>query len=241
MTPRDVRDVSVVIAAYTEDRWNDLVRAVESVRSQTLPAREIIVVVDHNSALLERMRAHDPGVVILENLGPRGLSGARNSAVSVAQGEVIAFMDDDAVAKPDWLEKLTEGYNDPLVLGTGGAAEPLWSDGRPAWFPEEFHWVVGCTYRGMPTSTSPVRNVIGCNMSFRREVFQKVGLFRNGIGRIGTRPVGDEETEFCIRLRSHQPDGVVLDQPEARLTHRVPRESSPMAVLLVAVLQRRPV
>jgi hypothetical protein len=60
-------------------------------------------------------------------------------------------------------------------------------------------------------------------MSFRREVFQQVGGFRSGIGRIGLRPVGCEETELCIRLNQHQPQGRLLYEPRARVFHRVPR------------------
>ena len=219
---RAARDVSGVICAYTEARWDGLFAAVESVQRQSEPPREIVVAIDHNPALLERVRAHIPGVIVVENREPRGLSGARNSGLAVAQGEVIAFLDEDAVAAPDWLAQLSAGYENPLVLGVGGAIEPMWLGGRPNWFPEEFNWVVGCTYRGMPQTTAPVRNLIGCNMSFRREVFEAIGGFRNGIGRVGTRPLGCEETEFCIRANQHWPQNLLLYQPWAQVYHRVP-------------------
>jgi glycosyltransferase involved in cell wall biosynthesis len=214
--------VSVVICAYTEDRWDDLREAVESVRRQTTPPRELIVVIDHNPRLLARARASLPSVVVLANTQPRGLSGARNSGLAVARGEVIAFLDDDAVATPEWLARLGEGYLDEDVMGVGGAIEPLWLAGRPRWFPEEFSWVVGCTYRGLPPTRAPVRNLLGANMSFRREVFDVVGPFRNGVGRLGTRPLGCEETELCIRARQHWPRRRFLYEPRARVQHRVP-------------------
>jgi len=219
---RIARDVSVIICAYTEARWDELVAAIESVQQQKTPPREIIVVIDHNPGLLERVRAHMSGVVAVKNGEPRGLSGARKSGIAAAQGQVIAFLDDDAVAEPDWLEQLVAGYDDPRVLGVGGMIEPLWLDGRPDWFPEEFDWVVGCTYRGMPQMTTPVRNLIGCNMSFRQTVFEAIGGFRCGIGRVGTRPVGCEETELCIRARQRWPESVLLYEPRARVHHRVP-------------------
>ena len=215
--------VSVVICAYTEDRWPELIAAVDSVRRQTMPPQEIILVIDHNQQLLARAREQLPDVVVLENRQPRGLSGARNSGIAAASGDVIAFMDEDATAAPDWLERLTRYYDSGEVLGVGGTIEPVWLAGRPTWFPAEFDWVVGCTYRGMPALTSRVRNLIGCNMSFRREVFQQVGGFRSGIGRVGMRPVGCEETELCIRLNQHQPQGTLLHEPRARVFHRVPK------------------
>jgi GT2 family glycosyltransferase len=215
-------DISVIICVYTEDRWADLVAAIESVRQQSAPLREIIVVVDHNPALLEQVRMQLVGVRAVENRQSPGLSGARNSGLAVAQGEIIAFMDEDAVAAPDWLAQLSAGYRHPPVSGVGGSIEPIWFDGRPAWFPEEFNWVVGCTYRGMPQAVAPVRNLIGCNMSFRRRVFERNGEFQNGLGRIGARPLGCEETEFCIRASQSLAEDVFLYQPRARVYHRVP-------------------
>lgn len=223
MTPAPIeQNVSVVICAYTEARWTDLVAAVDQVRRQSMPPREIIVVVDHNPRLQERAGAQFPDAVVVENKEQRGLSGARNSGVAVARGLVVAFLDDDALAAPDWLARLSAAYADPYVIGVGGTIEPMWLTGEPPWFPDEFNWVVGCTYRGMPRTTARVRNLIGCNMSFRREVFQAVGGFRNDIGRIGTRPLGCEETEFCIRAVQHWPEHALLYEPKARVRHRVP-------------------
>jgi len=82
--------------------------------------------------------------------------------------------------------------------------------------------VVGCSYRGLPESRALVRNPFGGNMSFRRRVYSTCGGFRDGIGHVGTRPVGCEETEFCIRVRQNQPHSLVLYEPLARIAHRVP-------------------
>jgi glycosyltransferase involved in cell wall biosynthesis len=216
------RRVSIVICAYTEDRWAEMLAAIDSVRGQTMPPHEIILVIDHNPQLFARAREQLPDVTVIENRQLRGLSGARNSGIAIASGDVIAFMDEDATAAPDWLEWLTCYYDRSEVLGVGGTIEPVWLTGRPAWFPVEFDWVVGCTYRGLPETTSGVRNLIGCNMSLRREVFQQIGGFRSGIGRVGVRPIGCEETELCIRLNQHQPQGTLLYEPRARVYHRVP-------------------
>jgi len=215
-------DVSVILCAYTEARWDDLLAAVDSVQNQTLPPHEIILVIDHNPALLQRARANIDGVFIVENQEQRGESGGRNTGVATAQGQIVAFLDEDAVAEPDWLEKLTAAYVDPRVAGVGGHLEPLWLAGKPAWFPEEFNWVVGCSYRGMPEMAAPVRNLIGANMSFRRSLFQELGGFRSEMGRVGTIPLADAETEFCIRLKQRWPEAMLLHEPEARAHHRVP-------------------
>jgi hypothetical protein len=133
-------------------------------------------------------------------------------------------MDDDARADPDWLGWIEAGYLNPNVLGVGGAIRPAWDETRPGWFPDEFDWVVGCTYRGMPETAAFVRNLIGANMSFTREALAAGGAFRSGIGRIGTLPVGCEETELCIRVGKRIPTGRFYYDPRAVVRHRVPAE-----------------
>lgn len=151
-------DISVVVCVYTEDRWEDILAAVSSVAAQSLPALETLLVVDHNAALLERLAREykeTDGVRVLANAGPRGLSAGRNTGIAAARGGIIAFLDDDAVAERDWLRYFASGYDDPLVMAVGGRTMPIWASGRrPAWFPEEFDWVVGCTYRGLPRAGS---------------------------------------------------------------------------------------
>ena len=213
--------ISVIICAYTERRWEDLLAAIASIRAQTWPPVRTILVVDHNPSLLERAQAEFPELLVVPNAGRRGLSGGRNSGVSLAIGEIVAFLDDDARAEPDWLERLVATYTDPSVVGAGGAVHPVWPEQRPSWLPPEFDWVVGCTFVGMPTTAAPVRNLIGANMSFRLEALASVGGFTNGLGRVGTRPLGCEETELGIRLRQRRPDAQLRYEPAAVVHHRV--------------------
>jgi len=217
-------DISVIICAYSEGRWDDLIASVGSVQQQTLPPREIIIVIDHNPRLLKRVEEQVSGAIVVENSEICGLSGARNSGIAAAAGKVIAFLDDDAIAMPNWLKSLSESFSDAQVLGCGGAVMPLWLEETPAWLPEEFYWVVGCTYRGMPESVGSMRNPIGANMCFRREVFESIGGFRSGIGRIGRRPLGGEETELCLRIRQYWAEDRLMYQPGAKVLHRVPSD-----------------
>jgi len=216
--------VSVVVCTYTEQRWDDLVAAVASVGRQSVRdgAVELIVVVDHAPALEERLRNDIPGARVVANPGARGLSPARNAGVAAARGPVVAFLDDDCVAAPGWLARLAGHFTAPDVVAAGGAVVPRWDAGRPAWFPSEFDWVVGCSYRGLPTATAEVRNLIGANMAFRRVVLDALGGFRDGLGRVGRVPLGCEETELCLRIATAVPGGRVVYDPGAVVTHRVP-------------------
>ncbi len=212
--------VSVVICAYTEARWDDLVAAVRSVQLQD-PTPEVIVVIDHNDALFDRVRIEILGIKVIVNTGRRGLSGARNAGVAVATGDIVAFLDDDAEAEDQWLPRLVETYRDGDVLGVGGSVTPNWSGTRPRWFPPEFDWVVGCSYHGMPETRAPVRNFIGTNMSFRRAALVASGGFDSELGRVGADANGCEETELCIRMVG-QGGGRLIYEPSARVTHQVP-------------------
>ena len=218
--------VSVIVCTYAPGRMPGLLRLIDALRAQTLQPAEIIVVVDHNPELLMLLEESLADVRVVANARTRGLSGARNTGVEFAVDGVVAFIDDDALPAPDWLERLTEGYQDLTVIGVGGAVEAIWEATRPAWFPPEFGWVVGCSYEGLPRMASSIRNFIGCNMSFRRDVFDTVGGFRIELGRIGSMPFGCEETEFCIRLSRAHPTAILRFEPSATVGHTVPIERS---------------
>jgi len=220
--PSEPPTISVVICAFTRDRLEVLSESVDSLRAQTLPAHEIVLVIDHAPELLEEVRGLWPDLKIVENRERKGLSGARNSGVAEATGEVVAFLDDDAIAAPDWLERLAAAYADPQVLGAGGTVRPRWVEGKPSWFPPEFDWVVGCTHSGMPRQLEPVRNLVGANMSFRRAPLVEVGGFSHELGRVGTLPVGCEETDLSIRVHQRWPDAEILYDPAAAVEHVVP-------------------
>jgi glycosyltransferase involved in cell wall biosynthesis len=227
--PRPDLSVTAVVCTHDLGRWDDLVRSVDSLRRQTVLPAEVLVVVDHNADLLERVKDDIPGIRVLENEGPKGLSGARNTAVAAALGDVVAFIDDDAHADIDWVERLLDAYRSDAVLAVGGAVLPSWETARPTWMAEEFDWVVGCTYRGLPEVRSPVRNLIGANMSFRRDVLLALDGFDSALGRQGDDGAGCEETELCIRALQRHAGGQIVFEPAARVWHRVPAERATWA------------
>ncbi|WP_205472208.1 glycosyltransferase family 2 protein [Nocardioides sp. SYSU D00038] len=224
---------TVVVCAYTEDRWDDIVSGLAGVRSQTVAPLEVLVVIDHNPALQARCERELTGVRVVPNTLTKGLSGARNTAVALARGEVTVFLDDDATPEPRWLELLLAAYDDPRVQAVGGSASPVWpaGRGRPDQLAPELDWVIGCTYVGQPTRRSDVRNLMGCNMSFRTSVFAEVGGFDETAGRVGTIPLGCEETELCIRLTQRVPGARVVFEPAAVVHHHVTEPRTTWAYL----------
>jgi glucosyl-dolichyl phosphate glucuronosyltransferase len=218
--------VSVIVCAYTLRRWKALSEGIASIARQTQPPFETILVIDHNPELFEQARMAFPDVRVVSNDVTRGASSCRNLGIELAGGEILAFLDDDAIADETWLEELIRSYSDPDVIGTGGMPRPRWEGGRaPRWLPFEFYWTVGCGYRGLPTKVAPVRNPIGATMSFRKAVFDRIGGFSAGIGptmAIPTPHGGGEETELAIRALRAFPGTAVLHMPGAGVEHVVP-------------------
>jgi glucosyl-dolichyl phosphate glucuronosyltransferase len=224
---------TIVIPCYTEDRWTSLTAAIDSARHQTTPV-PVIVVVDHNAALAERLRRETAGITgisVLENAYAQGVSGGRNTGAEAATSEYVAFLDDDSTADPAWVERLVAALDrEPLASGAGGAIVPTWTVGEPSWFPAEFGWAVGMTPADRPLTR--VRNVWGGNMMVHRATFLAVGGFSDGFGKVGDTPE-PEDTELCLRmnLRLGQTDGWVF-VPDAIVHHGVSAHRSTFGFFL---------
>ena len=236
-------ETSVVVSTYNEERWDDLLACIRSLEAQTLPALEVIVVVDHNSTLLERATRMFPNARVIANERARGLAGARNSGTAVAKGAIIAFIDDDAQAEPDWLAHLQGCFGEKATVGAGGSLTPLWEGPEARWIPHEFYWVFGCSYTGLPDRLAPVRNPIGANMAVRASVLDEVGGFREGgesdaprelRARGVVRAGGNvpDDTDLAIRVKQRRPGAVWLYQPKARVLHIVTPERASLGYFL---------
>src|SRR5579859_3732928 len=214
--------VSVVICAHTIDRWEDLKRTVTSAGQEMTD--EIVLVIDHCPELLTRAEFLAQllpwNIIVAPNRFEKGLSGARNTGMAISQGDIVAFLDEDAVTEPGWLATMADHYQDPRVLGVGGMVRPDWEDGRRSWFPAELDWVVGCCYRGMPTSSVPVRSFRSANMSFRCTVLEDCGGFSSVLGRGGAIPLGYAETELCLRIGQRHPDGILRYEPASVVSRK---------------------
>ena len=215
--------VSVVICCYTEDRLQDIRESVASVRGQTRPPEELILAVDNNPALRQRLKAELHGQVrIVPNDMARGLSATRNVGIAAAQGDLVAFLDDDAVAEGDWLANLLAPFEDAEVHAAGGRAILKWVEDRPSWLPEDLEWTVGGSFTWLPPRRADVRNPHGHNMCFRREVFTSVGQFDGSLGRVANDGQAGEEAELCLRLKRQVPEAKIIYQPSSIIRHKVP-------------------
>jgi len=207
------------------ERLKDLYEAIQSVQNQTRKPDEIIVSVDHNIEMFNQLKSElSPSIKVVHNTNTPGLSETRNTGLYCTGGDIVVFIDDDAVADKDWLKNLTKHFCSPQVVAVGGRTIPIWPNGRrPTWFPEELDWTVGCTYKGLPlTPENEIRNVPGGNSAFKKQVFEQVGFFGTQLGKTGkTRGVA-EESELCLRIKRQTPNALILYKSDAVIHHKVP-------------------
>lgn len=218
--------VSVVICCYTLKRRQGLAVAVDTVLGQLRHGDELIVVVDHNEPLGHDLRdTYGDRSTVVQNAFRRGLAGARNTGLQAARGDVVVFLDDDAVLHPAALEGARTAFAESTITALGGAVHPAWHGGsEPHWFPTEFGWVVGCDYRGLPPDGSAIRNPIGAAMAVRRGDLTRIGGFSDRLGRVGTLPAGCEETMMGIALSRRDPRARIIRHTAFAVSHTVPRD-----------------
>lgn len=219
--------LSVVICCFTVRRRDQVLAAVGAALAQVRAGDEVLVVVDHNDELRADLTAAlPPEVLVLANGFEQGLSGARNTGLHKASGDVVVYLDDDAVLRPDALTAARREFvSGTGVLGIGGAVAADWATGQPPqWFPDEFGWVVGCDYRGLPGDGEEIRNPIGAAMAVRRDALAEIGGFSDRLGRVGELPMGCEETLMGIALRQRFPGKRIVRVTGFGVTHAVPAD-----------------
>jgi GT2 family glycosyltransferase len=223
-SPNPSRTVCVVIACFDVQRFDLLIRAIQSVRDQDY-LHELTVVVDYNEDLYLRVLSAVPrDVSVIRNTRSRGAAGARNTAALMSACALVAFLDDDAHAHEGWLRSLAGAMDQVGVVGVGGPILPRWQEDRPRWFPPEFEWAVGVgpTIPGAGPTTFPVRNVWSGSMMVDRVAFQKVNGFREDLCKVGSS-AQPEDTELCLRISHvYGAAGQWLMVPSAVVDHHVP-------------------
>jgi glycosyltransferase involved in cell wall biosynthesis len=222
--------VSIITTVYNPERLKDIEELLDSLNAQSYKDTETLIVAERSVELADSIKKYiaEKGYAsmrVLFNEGEWGSYPSRNLAIGQARGDVIAFVDDDALPFPDWVAQMVKVYNeDGSVVGVTGPILPLWRDRSMKWFPRELYWVFSCTYREV-VGRAEVRNGYCTNLSFRREAFDSCGLFKaslvgGGWGKSDWQQPAAQETEFCLRVRRGTGKRIVHD-PKVRVKHKV--------------------
>ena len=182
----------------------------DSVARQTLSAdRWECIVVDNNSKddtrqRVEAFAAEHPQLNMVYHLEQnQGLSYARNAGIAKAQGDIIAFVDDDERIVPEFVEAYFELFDNKAdAMSAGGRIVAEYPTGRPEWMSHYTEQPIANPMDfGSEVKLFPKRRIPGGgNMAMRRSVFEEVGVFNPNLGRTGGRLIGGEESELFERM-----------------------------------------
>jgi glucosyl-dolichyl phosphate glucuronosyltransferase len=132
----------------------------------------------------------------------QGISHARTSGAKEANGEIIAYIDDDCLAESNWLNEIIDFYDkNPEAMSTGGRIIPKYLVPVAGWFGKYFWGLVGNYDLGSSVfQMKGVRYPSGANMQFRKTAFEKYGYFDSSLGRSGKSLMAGEEKSMYLKL-----------------------------------------
>lgn len=216
--------ISVVTMTYSKEQYNDLEECVESLIYQNYENYDINVITEteHNKESIKD--AYDRDILNVKKIdNDGGVSVARNEGYRMCNGEIIAYIDSDAIANENWLKEISNSYDND-VLSVGGKAAPNnLSDRRPLYLVDEFLWLVGSTHKGHPKHNSEVRSTFGCNISYRKYVLEELDGFNTDIGKDHGYNLQGEEPELGSRMYERFGRGVHYNS-NAIVSHKVDDE-----------------
>ncbi len=217
--------ISAIICTFNRAVY--LGKAIQSLVDQTLLKEQYeIIVVDNAST--DNTKTIVEGFKQVKNLRyiyepVMGLSQARNTGWQGAQGEYVAFLDDDAIACADWLERIIEAFEtvQPRPGSVGGKIEPIWEIERPSWLSKQIETALTIVdWADKPIFLNEdYQHLRGCNVAYSREILEKVGGFSVNLDRKGSNLLssGEELLEKCLK---EQNLGSYYD-PQIRVQHHI--------------------
>jgi glycosyltransferase involved in cell wall biosynthesis len=222
--------VQVSVVVCTHNRSNYLAKALDSLLDQSLnPDMYEILVVDNASRDATRDVVADyrrrAGNIQYVFEGTLGLSHARNTGIQQSHGELVAYLDDDAIAATWWLEAALEAFRErgPRVGCIAGPVYPIWEAPRPTWLPDELvPYLSMLDYGEEARFLEETDHIVGANMAFPRECLVKVGGFPINLGRRGKRLLSNEE--LVLRRALERDKFRTFYSPAMRVEHHVPPE-----------------
>lgn len=222
--------ISIVIISFTEKRLNNLRSLFESINIQSHSDLEVIVVVERNEIIYRFASDYSsrfPKSVILVK-EKAGVSRARNIGIASSKGDVIAFVDDDAILAPDWSEELVQAFAlHECAVGVTGRSLPRWTGTSCNFFPKSLYWMIGCTEWKDSDSEYYTNFATGVNMAFRKEAFAthkfELDIHYNASRTSVYKGLPNDENDFAVRLTTELGRPIIYN-PKLTVLHQVAPE-----------------
>jgi glucosyl-dolichyl phosphate glucuronosyltransferase len=212
--------ISVIICTY--NRPELLKIALQSLCKQTISRAAFeVIVVDNNSASDIRSiisRYSSTLNVRYEKEKKQGLSNARNLGWKAAEGEYVAYIDDDCKVPSFWLETALRVIKEKKPKIFGGPYHSFYCTPIPKWFKNEY----GSHIQGNEARALQKEEYLdGGNLFIEREIFEKIGGFKEELGMTGNKIAMGEETAIQMLYRERMPEGIIYYDPELVVYHLV--------------------
>jgi glycosyltransferase involved in cell wall biosynthesis len=222
--------ISAVICTY--DRYELLLKAIESLRAQDLAAEKFEIIVvdnspDHANSQIVSRQFSDVANLRWVVEARAGLSNARNVGADLAKAGIVAFMDDDAVASRSWLTNILAAFSafGEQAAIVGGRVDPIWEVPKPDWLPEDLlGYVSVVNWGGAARIATDSEWIAGTNLAIRVGALKKAGGFSTQLGRNrgGQALLSNDESDVVARIREQ--GGALVYAPDASVEHLVSRE-----------------
>ena len=221
--------ITLIICTYNREKY--IGPLLDSIAKNDYPTTDYeIVLVDNNCTdnthgICEQFAAAHPDITLRYVVETeQGLSAARNKGIKEAKGEIIIYVDDDALVDADYIRIYAEHFaSHPETMAAGGPIEPLYETEEPKWMSPYTKalltaWMnYGDNVREYPNGRYPG----GGNAAYRKVVFDKVGLFNTELGRKGSALLASEEKDIFDKM--HALGMQVLYLPTPVLHHIIPQ------------------
>jgi len=218
--------LSIVICTYNREKY--LKKILESVKAQTALNTEFETIVVNNNST-DQTEAYCRGFIqthselnikyALET--NQGLSYARNAGIALAEGEYIAFVDDDAYMHDDYVKNNLAFYDScPQAVASGGKCELYYEAEPPKWGNKYMNTLFGLYDRGNQIKRFKKGYPYGLNMTFKHDLFKQVGVFDPNLGRTGDNLNAGEEKDLFGRIKKVSDE--IYYTPEVIVIHAVP-------------------
>lgn len=189
----------ITVVILTCNRKKDLIEAIESIERSRGPERQIIIIDNGSTDGTSNVLACRKGLKVLRFEKGLELAKCRNAGIEAAEGDIIAFTDDDCIVAGDWLQRIEEDlkHNDAV----GGTVNLYGEVKKPSWWDDEMNWMPGLTVPGL---RGPLAGVVylpqTANLAYRANVLKKL-RFGEGLEGIWMKNMTREDSDLWIRTR----------------------------------------
>ena len=213
-----LKNLKVSIIVCTHNGALTISQCLSSLKKQNYPSQKYEVIVIDNASTDNTKRLIKNVQYVYE--AKLGLSIARNRGIKQAKGEIVAFIDDDALADKNWLKHLVSQFKTKKIWAVGGQVKPKYQVKPPNWLPKKYLFALSICHLGSTIKSVP--DIIGTNMAFRKTIFSQIGYFNPRLGRRANKLFSSEEIDLCQRIT--KANGKIIYTPHAIVRHLVSKQ-----------------